>query len=158
MKIRFLLLLLLFALSQQVWSQSFTEISNRDGVSVSYKISKTDSSSTKKDKYLLEVNIRNNNDYDLAYLIPKFTDMTYPLIDLVVNNTLNILGMKLPSEIFSLTGYQTSLQTADQKIICILPSKQVIKSEYKLITKKEITPIVSTANFKQRLIQMENLY
>ena len=137
MKIRFLLLLLLFALSQQVWSQSFTEISNRDGVSVSYKISKTDSSSTKKDKYLLEVNIRNNNDYDLAYLIPKFTDMTYPLIDLVVNNTLNILGMKLPSEIFSLTGYQTSLQTADQKIICILPSKQVIKSEYKLITKKE---------------------
>ena len=158
MKIRFLLLLLLFAISQQVWSQSFTEISSRDGVSVSYKISKTDSSSTKKDKYLLEVNIRNNNDYDLAYLIPKFTDMTYPLIDLVVNNTLNILGMKLPSEIFSLTGYQTSLQTADQKIICILPSKQVIKSEYKLITKKEITPIVSTANFKQRLIQMENLY
>ncbi len=158
MRVLLFMALGVFIFAQSMRAQSFKEIANADGVSIVYKLTKTDSSGTKKDKYLLEVNVQNNNGYDLAYLIPKNSTFSLPLSDLMVTNTVNLFGMKLPEEYLSLSGFQTSLQTSDQKMVYVLPSKDSKKFEFKLITKKDIIPVVASASFKQRLISMENLY
>ena len=144
-------------------AQSMNELVNADGVYISYNLRKIDSSSTKRDKYLLEIVYENKNDYDLVYLAsPPSTNGSFTfstpsyIADIEVANTVSIFGQKM-SQTYSLSGTQANIKTDAGKLIFIVPKGRKVKTEYNIPAKKDLCPVIS-GSIKQKFYKFENLY
>ena len=158
-----LILVVMVLLAKFLSAQDTKELTNSDGIYISYKLAKIDSSSSKKDKYLLEVFYENKNDYDLVYLEnpPKtngsfsFTNPEY-IAEIEVANSVSIFGQTM-SQMYTLRGTQINIKTDEGKLIYIIPKGKKIKIEYKVPIKKDLNPVIS-GSFKQKFYQLETLY
>jgi len=160
---RILVIISFLMCSKCLIAQETKELTNADGVFMSYSLVKIDSSSSKKDKYSLEVVYENKNDYDLAYLVtPPTTNGSFTLnspsffAEVEVANALSIFGQSM-TQSYSIEGSQINLKTTEKKLIYILPKGRKIKKEFKIPTKKDVRPVIS-GNIKQRFYQLESLY
>ena len=142
-------------------AQQKVELSNIQGIVVSYKLSKIDSSDEKKDKYLASISAENQNEFDLFYTAQPTSGNALIVSDnfkvnfasVEVNNTKGFFADKM----VKLQGQLSRLITLNGWMVYILPKKTVISQSLSFNVAKGETPVLSN-KFYKRFNLISDLY
>lgn len=142
-------------------AQQKIDLSNHQGVVISYKLTKLDSSDDKKDKYQATVSAENQNDYDLFYTVQPSNPYRFVegdnfekcFVKIDVTNSRLFSG-----GITNLQGQLTRLLLLDKGwMLYLIPKKETVSQNFTFTVSKGVTPVV-TEKFIKRLNKLSAFF
>lgn len=141
----------LFGSFGSLFGQNSVEIANIDNVKIQYTLTKLESKES-KEKYLIQVNVVNNNDYPMYYLLPGYVAQDKSIMIATLNVNFAKIKVRNSTGLFGdgigLSGDNSNMKTINNGFLFVLSPGKIYNSETTFKVKTGEEPLVTnTVNF-----------
>ena len=137
---------LFFVSFGSLFGQNSVEIANIDNVKIQYSLTKLESKET-KEKYLIQVNVINNNSYPMYYVVPGLVAQDKSIVIDVLNLNFAKIKIRNSTGLFGdgigLSGDNSNMKTINNGFLFVLMPGKIYNSETTFKVKTGEDPLVT---------------